>query len=182
MFELNRMGGWIVPQGTTLEAGTDIPAFSTLGNDCKLGNGCTLGNYCKLGNGCTLGDGCTLGNCCTFGDCCDLGDDCIFGDYCKLGNDCTFGDYCKLGDYCTLGYELNPGEHLQWLGAEVESFLTLSNVDGSGRQVKLVKHVNSTVMVEAGCFLGTVDEFVAKAEDEGKLRYARLIPLIAANM
>ena len=128
MFELNRMGGWIVPQGTTLEAGTDIPAFSALGDGCKLGDDYTVRYRCTLGN------------------------------------------------------SFSHGDRLNWLGVKVESSLTLSNVDGSGRQLNLVKHVNSTVMVEAGCFLGTVDKFVAAAEDEGKLRYARLIPLTAANM
>ena len=147
-YELNTKGGWIVPANSTIPANSVIPGYSELGDGCTLGYGCKLGNYCTLGYGCTLGDYCTLGDCCT------LGDGCAIGNCCTLGDDCT------------------------WLGVTVESWLTLANVDSTGRQVKVVKHA-SGIKVEAGCFAGTLEEFTAKAESEGKLRYVAVIKAIA---
>ena len=150
-YEINAKGGWIVPSNSTIPAYTAIPSYSELGDGCKLGNNCMLGDYCTLSDYCRLGDGCTLHAGCTLGDC------------------CTLGDYCKLGNGCT------------WLGVTVESWLTLANVDGTGRQVKVVKHA-SGIEVEAGCFIGTLGEFLFKAESEGKLRYVAVIKAIAEAM
>lgn len=150
-FETNARGGWIVPANTSIPANTVIPAWSELGNSCTIGNDCALGAYCKLGNGCKLGA------------------------YCKLGNSCMLGNRCTLGDDCMLGNDT------QWMGVTVQSWLTLSNVDGSGRQVKVVKH-GGGVHVEVGCFQGTLEEFCAKAAGEGKDRYVRVVSAVAATM
>ena len=108
-YETNELGGWIVPDGTTLPPGTGVPSYST------------------IGNGCTIGDGCTIGNGCT------------------------------------------------WLGVQVSKWLTLANVDGSGRQLKVVVAVDGSVKVEAGCFVGTADEFCKKAAAEGKGTYVSVV-------
>ena len=100
------------------------------------------------------------------------------GDYCKLGNYCKLGDGCKLGYCCKLGDGCKLGDCCIWLGVTVESWLTLANVDGTGRQVKVVKHT-SGIKIEAGCFIGTLEEFTTKAESEGKLRYVAVIKAIA---
>jgi hypothetical protein len=67
------------------------------------------------------------------------------------------------------------------MGVTVQSWLTLGNVDGTGRQVKVVKHAEG-VRVEAGCFQGTLEEFCAKAASEGKDRYVRVVSAVAATM
>jgi NDP-sugar pyrophosphorylase family protein len=122
----------------------DIPDYSVIGNYCKIGD------YCTIGNGCIIGDGFTIGY------------DCEIGDY------CTIGDYCKFGDCCKFGY-----------GCEIASIkivklMTLSNVDGSGRQVKLIFD-GENVHIEAGCFFGDVNGFCEKAEKEGKHFYSKII-------
>lgn len=66
------------------------------------------------------------------------------------------------------------GHRCMWLGVTVESWLTLANVNGSGRQIKVIKHTNG-VKIEAGYFIGTDVEFLAKAKSEGKLRYVAII-------
>jgi hypothetical protein len=63
----------------------------------------------------------------------------------------------------------------------VLSWLTLANVDGSGRQLRLVKHA-SGVVVEAGCFQGTVEEFCQRAQKEGKTKYVAVVTAVAAVM
>ena len=86
-----------------------------------------------------------------------------------LGEGCTLGAYCKIGG------------DARWMGVTVQSWLTLANVDGTGRQVKVVKHAEG-VRVEAGCFQGTLEEFCAKAASEGKGRYVRVVAAVAAAM
>ena len=102
-FQRNELGGWIVPDGTTLPPGTVVPSYSYIGNYCTIGYGCT------------------------------------------------------------------------WLGVQVYKWLTLANVDGSGRQLKVVVAVDGSVKVEAGCFVGTADEFCDRAKDEGKGTYVAVV-------
>lgn len=185
--ELNSRGGWIVPANTKIQHGATIPDNSTFGilctfgDDCTFGDNCTIGDYCTLSDNCTLGDGCTLGGCCTLGDGCTLGDSCTLGDYCTLGDGCTLGDCCTLGIDYTLGDGCTLSNGCVWLGVQVQSWLTVSNVDGSGRQVKIVKHAEG-VKVEAGCFMGTLEKFCEAAAAEGKQRYVAVITAIAGAM
>ena len=132
-YETNELGGWIVPDGTTLPPGTVVPSYSYIGNDGTIGHGCTIGNGCRIGYGCSI------------------------------GNDGTIGNRCIIGYGCT------------WLGVQVYKWLTLANVDGSGRQLKVVVAVDGSVKVEAGCFVGTADEFCKKAAAEGKGTYVAVV-------
>ena len=152
MFNTNNLGGWIIPAGTEIAAETGIPSYS------------------EIGNCCTIGDGCKIGNRCSIGDCCTIGNDCTIGDCCKIGNRCTIGYGCEIGYGCT------------WLGVKVKSWLTLANVDGSNRQIKIVRSDEGEIKIEAGCFIGTLDEFIAKAKSEGKLRYVAVISAIAEHV
>lgn len=103
---------------------------------------------------------------------CKLGPNCQLGGGCKLGEDCELGGGCKLGMYCELerGCELENGPVEQWL--------TLANVDGSGRQILLIVRPDGVRHIRAGCFFGTQDEFVARANGQGKFKYAAVIPAV----
>ena len=155
-FETNNEGGWIVPANTDIPPNTQIPDYSELDNDCTLGDGCELGNGCTLGSWCILGDRCKLGNRCILGNHCELGDYCILGSWCMLGNGCELGNRCILEN------------------VTVHKFMTLANVDGTGRQILLIKH-DGGILVRAGCFVGTVEAFCEKAESEGKHFYSKVI-------
>ena len=170
MFKTNNLGGWIIPAGTEIAAETGIPRYSEIGDGCKIGNDCTIGYGCSIGGGCTIGNCCSIGGGCKIGDCCEIGYGCTIGDGCKIGNDCTIGDGCTIGYGCT------------WLGVKVKSWLTLANVDGSNRQIKIVRSDGGEIKIEAGCFIGTLDEFIAKAKSEGKLRYVAVISAIAEHV
>ena len=100
---------------------------------------------------------------------CNFGDDCKFGNYCNFGVGCKFGASTTIVPDCTL------------LNGLCQSFLTLANVDGSGRSILLVKHADG-VKVQAGCFVGTLDEFIAKSKAEGKERYVAVVSAVAAVM
>ena len=94
----------------------------------------------------------------------------VIPDFSEIGNGCTLGDGCKLG------------ENTRWLNTTVKSWLTLANVDGSGRQIKIVRGTDNQIKIETGCFLGTLEEFLAKAKGENKLRYVSIIGAIAEHI
>ena len=58
--------------------------------------------------------------------------------------------------------------------------MTMANVDGSGRQIKIIWH-DDGVMVEAGCFKGPAETFIARAQSEGKTRYASIMSAIITS-
>ena len=119
-----------------------------------------------LGDGNKLGDGNTLGNRNTLGNCNTLGD----------GN--TLGDDNTLGDCNTLGDGFKFGKRLKMEGVMVLALMNMSNVDGSGRKILIVIHTHG-IIVRAGCFVGSLDEFCEKALSEGKRRYARVVKAAA---
>ena len=170
MFNTNNLGGWIIPAEAEIPAKTKIPSYSEIGDDCKIGNGCTIGNACTIGNDCKVGNDCTIG------DGCKIGYYCTIGNGCTIGNACTIGNDCKIGDGCTIG------GNTKWLGTTVKSWITLANVDGSGRQIKIVKSLKNEITIEAGCFQGSLDDFLARATAEGKLRYVSVISAIAQHI
>jgi len=56
--------------------------------------------------------------------------------------------------------------------------MTAANIDGSGRQLLLILRPDGTQHVRAGCFFGTLDEFVSRASAKGKMKYALAVPAI----
>ena len=166
-FPLNKRGGWIVPDETVIPDHTIVPPYSQFGNWCKFGNWCNFGNACEFGNVCKFGNSCKFGNACKFGNLCKFGNACEFGNVCEFDNVCEFGNACKLGYECIV-----EGVQMQWI-------MTAANIDGSGRQILIVSD-GDKVLVRAGCFLGSVEEFTAKAKSEGKHFYAAVIPAMVA--
>ena len=108
-----------------------------------------------------------IGNCVKIGDHATIGDEATIGNYVKIGNCVKIGAFVKICRECVIE------------GVKVKRILTLGNVDGSGRQVLLIWHAGG-VLVRAGCFRGTVGEFVARAASEGKHIYAAVIPAVVA--
>ncbi|MDK4689769.1 hypothetical protein, partial [Kingella negevensis] len=90
----------------------------------------------------------------------------------KLGNDNTLGN-CNI-----LGSSFKFGKRLKIEGVEVINFMTMANVDGSGRQIQIIVHTKG-LLIRAGCFVGTLDEFCAKAESEYKTRYSKVVRAVA---
>ena len=102
--------------------------------------------------------------------------------HCTSTLDTVIGDGCKIGDDCTIGYDCKIGYGCTWLGVKVKSWLTLANVDGSNRQIKIVRSDEGEIKIEAGCFIGNLDEFIAKSKSEGKLRCVAVIGAIAEHV
>ena len=106
-----------------------------------------IGNYAKIGNGATIGD-CTE-----------------IGKGARIGNGVEIGDNVELGDFAEIG------DKFRCEGLKVIDFFTMSNVDGSGRRIYIYVHTKG-IVVRAGCFKGTLDEFCWKAEQEEKYLYS----------
>jgi len=109
----------------------------------------------------------------------------LFGDKSKFGADSQFGTGVEFGDRSLFGARPRFGAGAKFgknciiEGVIAQRVMTLTNVDGSGRQILLVWH-DDGVLVRAGCFLGTVSEFRKRATADGKYIYAAVIPAVVA--
>jgi carbonic anhydrase/acetyltransferase-like protein (isoleucine patch superfamily) len=139
-----------------------------LGDNATLGNYTTLGKYTTLGNYTTLGDDATLGNWVTLGDESTLGNNVTLGDYATLGDDAVIGRNPRIGA------EVKFGKRTTIEGVKLVKHMTMANVDGSGRQIQIYIHTEG-ILVRAGCFCGSLEEFCTKALSEGKLLYTRVV-------
>ena len=174
-FKLNARGGWIVPANTVIPTGTVSPAHSEFGYGCKFGFNCKFGSGCKFGYRCKFEDYCKFGPCCKFEYKCQFGPNCKFRDYSE------FGTGCDLGKEVEIGCGIKRGGNFKMEGVVVQKLLTVANLDGSGRQVLLIKHKGG-ILVRAGCFVGTPEEFCSKAEVEGKLLYVDIVKFISNRL
>ena len=110
-------------------------------------------DYARIGNGAKIGDHVEIGN------------------FAEIGDNVEIGERAKIGYYVNIGDNAIIGDKFRCEGLEVIDFFTMSNVDGTGRRIHIYVHTKG-VTVRAGCFIGTLDDFCNKAEDEGKYLYA----------
>ena len=174
-FEVNEKGGWIVPACTVFEKEVVFPDY------CEFGDFCKFGYFCKFGDFCEFDDYCEFGRSCKFGNSCKFGSFCKFGYFCKFGHSCEFGHYCKFGHSCEFGNSCNIPKGCILEDVIMQRWTTLSNLDGSGRQILIIVHEGGA-KIRAGCFCGNLDAFVAKVKSEGKEIYAKVVPLVANSL
>ena len=93
----------------------------------------------------------------------------VFGSFSRFDSDSKFGSYSKFGSDCTVE------------GVKLIKMFQLQNLDGSGRMINIIKHRDG-ILIRAGCFLGTADEFCTKAESEGKYLYSEMIRNICLTL
>ena len=105
------------------------------------------------------------------GDYAEIGDCSRIGKWAKIGNYAEIGKSVEIGEWVIIGDCVKIGDKFSCEGLEVIDFFTMANVDGTGRRIHIYVHTKG-VTVRAGCFIGTLDEFCEKAEDEGKYLYA----------
>lgn len=73
------------------------------------------------------------------------------------------------------------GKRFTCEGVKVIDFFTMANVDGSGRRIHMYIHTCG-ILVIAGCFRGTLEEFCEEARKEGKNKYASVVKAAAEAM
>ena len=139
--------------------------YAEIGDGAEIGADAYIGEYVTVGDSVDIGDHVEIGNFAIIGDCVKV------GDYAKIGDEAEIGDYAEIGDGAYLGDCVTVGDKFRCEGLEVIDFFTMSNVDGTGRRIHIYIHTEG-ITIRAGCFIGTLDEFCNKAEDEGKYLYA----------
>ena len=102
-------------------------------------------------------------------------------DFSEIGNGNTFGKWNTFGNGNTFGDGTTFGNWTKIERVPNAKLMCISNADGSGRQVQIITNGVDTI-IRAGCFSGTVDEFVARAVAENKPIYAAAIPALVAVM
>ena len=108
------------------------------------------------------------------GDYAEIGDCSRIGKWAKIGNYAEIGKSVEIGEWVIIGDCVKIGDKFSCEGLEVIDFFTMSNIDGTGRRIHIYVHTKG-ITIRAGCFLGTLDEFCNKAEDEGKYLYSTTV-------
>ena len=108
------------------------------------------------------------------GDHAEIGDCVKIGKWANIGNYVEIGKGVEIGEWAIIGDHVKIGDKFSCEGLEVIDFFTMSNIDGSGRKIYIYVHTKG-VTVRAGCFLGTLEKFCMKAEDEGKYLYSTTV-------
>ena len=108
------------------------------------------------------------------GDYTEISDNARIGKWAKIGNHVEIGKSVEIGEWAIIGDNVKIGDKFRCEGLEVIDFFTMSNIDGTGRRIHIYVHTKG-ITVRAGCFIGTLDKFCEKAEDEGKYLYSRTV-------
>ena len=108
------------------------------------------------------------------GDYAEIGDCSRIGKWAQIGNYAEIGKSVEIGEWVIIGDCVKIGDKFRCEGLEVIDFFTMSNIDGTGRRIHIYVHTKG-ITIRAGCFLGTLDEFCNKAEDEEKYLYSTTV-------
>ena len=108
------------------------------------------------------------------GDYAEISDNAIIGKWAKIGNHAEIGNSVEIGEWVIIGDCVKIGDKFHCEGLEVIDFFTMSNIDGTGRRIHIYVHTKG-ITIRAGCFLGTLDEFCNKAEDDEKYLYSTTV-------
>ena len=108
------------------------------------------------------------------GDYAEIGDCSRIGKWAKIGNYAEIGKSVEIGEWVIIGDYVKIGDKFRCEGLEVIDFFTMSNIDGTGRRIHIYVHTKG-ITIRAGCFIGTLDEFCNKAEDEEKYLYSTTV-------
>ena len=159
--------------GNDVELGNDarIGYRATIGNCVEIGDRAKIDDNVKIGDFLRIGHSAKIGYNVEIGDGAKIGDNVRIADYAKIGKYVDIGDNADIGDGAEIGDHAKIGDKFRCEGLEVIDFFTMANVDGTGRRIYIYVHT-AGITIRAGCFIGTLDDFCNKAEDEGKYLYA----------
>ena len=175
-----------IGDGAEIGAGAYIGNFAEIGDYVEIGASVNFGNYVEIGASVKIGDFAEIGDYVEIGESANFGIYANIGNYSKIGDGANFGNYTKIGAHARIGDGANLGDGVQigdgvqvgdkfrCEGLEVIDFFTMSNIDGTGRRIHIYVHTKG-ITIRAGCFIGTLDEFCNKAEDEEKYLYSRTV-------
>ena len=93
---------------------------------------------------------------------------CPSGDYTAIKNLCkwcSFGERCSLGEWCSFGERCSFGKGCDFENGRVKNgkFFACDRIGSEKRKTYFFKGDNG-YFVRAGCFFGTLDEFVERVK------------------
>ena len=107
---------------------------------------------------------CKFGAYCQFGAYCEFAQDCKFATYCEFGSHCKFANYCQFATYCQFGGHCKFAVDCSFLGHKAKPGYPMLSIGGAGSENRTTYFFNLEpgVMVQSGCFIGTLAEFKHK--------------------
>lgn len=118
---------------------------------------CPTGDYTNIKefpSWCSFGESCSFGNRCSFGDGCSFGERCRFGNRCSFDDRCSFGEQCEFGELCN--FENNRVKNGRYFACD--------RIGSEKRKTYFFADENNEMFVRAGCFFGTMDEFIDRVK------------------
>ena len=147
--KFERVGRCIVCPSGDYTAIKEFPNFCSFGSGCRFGAGCIFGAGCRFGAWCDFGSGCSFGNGCSFGAVCRFDAGCIFG------AGCSFGERCRFGSGCS--YENTRVKNGKYFACD--------RIGSEKRKTYFFMDETEKMFVRAGCFFGTLTEFIARVKE-----------------
>ena len=121
----------------------------------KFPEKCIFGSGCIFGEGCSFDEGCIFGEVCIFDSGCIFGVGCRFGARCRFGAWCSFGEVCRFGDGCS--YENTRVKNGKYFACD--------RIGSEKRKTYFFMDETEKMFVRAGCFFGTLTEFIARVKE-----------------
>ena len=116
---------------------------------------------CIFGSGCIFGEGCSFGERCIFGEVCIFGSVCIFGEGCRFGARCRFGAWCSFGEVCRFG----DGCSYENTRVKKGKYFACDRIGSEKRKTYFFMDETEKMFVRAGCFFGTLPEFIERVKE-----------------
>ena len=131
-----------------------------------------FGSWSRVGEGCRVGgggiiEGCSIAAVCIFGARCSFGEGCCFGDRCSFGEGCSFGERCSFGAGCSFGERCSFGAGCIFENNRIKNgkYFACDRIGSEKRKTYFFMDETGKMFVRAGCFFGTLTEFIAQVKE-----------------
>ena len=141
----------------------DYSSIKKFPEKCRFGVWCRFGAGCSFYSGCIF-EGCSFATVCIFGARCSFGEGCSFGDRCSFGEGCSFGERCSFGAGCSFGERCSFGAGCIFENNRIKNgkYFACDRIGSEKRKTYFFMDETGKMFVRAGCFFGTLTEFIAQ--------------------
>lgn len=84
-----------------------------------------------------------------------------FPNFCSFGAGCSFGNVCSFGERCIFG----SGCSYENTRVKNGKYFACDRIGSEKRKTYFFMDENGKMFVRAGCFFGTLTEFIARVKD-----------------
>ena len=131
---------------------------------------CPTGDYTQVHD---FGSNSSFGECSSFGEHSSFGECCIFGEHSSFGSNSSFGECSFFGEHSSFGECCIFGVNCSHEGLTNSRYFACDRI-GSERRKTYFFAAEEGLYVRAGCFFGTLDDFVERVKEvHAGTRYER---------